>query len=146
MTVPDLAIKNLQKMLEKEPILRDILDPALPRTRNARFTPELDVIETKQGWTILLDVPGVAKGSLDVRLEGSQLVISGTRDAGRPEGKIRRSERASGDFEREFLLPTRSDPTRVNAQLKDGVLTVLVPRVNPTDHRIEITTDGDSTS
>ena len=139
MDTSDLAIQNLQKMLEKEPGLRDILSPVLPNGRASRFRPDLDVVETTDGWTIMLDVPGVPKGELDVRIEGAKLVVAGSRPAGHPSGKVKRAERSTGAFERDFLMPVGADPRGIQAKLADGVLTVKVPRAKGGTNRVEIT-------
>jgi HSP20 family protein len=131
----DAALRNLQRLIERDPLLRDIVNPSLPEAkRQARFSPDVDVLETDEGYTLLLEVPGVPSGSLDVRVEGTKLIVKGEKPA-RRKGTTRVTERATGPFVREFLLPFQVAPAGIRARLSNGLLTVLVPRVNGADAR-----------
>ena len=55
----DSALKQLEKLIARDPLLRDIVNPSLPAPRRAaRFEPAVDVLETASGWLVLVDVPG----------------------------------------------------------------------------------------
>ena len=78
------ALRNLERLIERDPLLRDIVKPALPGARRqARFSPECDVVEDPTGWTILLEVPGVPMDSLHVDVDGTR--PERARDHGMPE-------------------------------------------------------------
>lgn len=125
----ELAMKNLQKILEREPMLRDIFNPSLPVPNEGWFTPQVDVVEESDGYTIILEAPGVTHDSLTVDLDGTRLVVGGEKPAGHPKGsKLKVSERATGPFRREFLIPFSANGEKISAKLKDGVLTIHVPR------------------
>ena len=132
----DIAIKNLGDLIAKDPLLRDIVNPILPTPKRARrFNPDVDVFESDDGWTVILDVPGIQKSDLTVELDGSRLVVSGTRSPTVRTGPAAVSERPSGHFEREFLLPAQVLHSDIRARLELGVLTVFLPRTGTEDRR-----------
>lgn len=125
----DVALRKIEKVLSRDPVLRDVLARSLPRqTRGDVFSPDVDVIEQPDRFVILLDVPGVPRDTLQVELDGAKLTVAGRKSLGHPEGRVRVGERSDGAFQREFLLPSAVDPERVTAKLADGVLTIEVPR------------------
>lgn len=131
----DLAIRNLERLLARDPLLRDLVHPVLPSVkRQARFSPDVDVIETDAGWSILLDVPGVPLEALKVEIDGPRLHVSGERP-GRPVGRAKVSERATGGFQRTFLLPFQVDQGSIRARLDRGVLTLTLPRAGGPEAR-----------
>jgi HSP20 family protein len=89
-----------------------------------------EVKETKEGFLFKADVPGIKEGELTINLTGSRLSVSGTRE----EEKRQESEtffsyeRSYGGFVRSFTLPEGIDADKTQATLKDGVLTILVPK------------------
>src|SRR5688572_27126703 len=128
----DAALRRLEQLLSRDPLLGDVIARTLPRTARGQggsFVPDIDVVELDDRFVILVDVPGVPRESLNVELDGPKLVIEGTKAARHPvggHGKV--TERAVGTFRREFLLPAIVDGNAVTARLADGVLRVEVPR------------------
>lgn len=98
--------------------------------RGGEFTPRFDVKQTKDAFVIKADLPGVRDEDLDVSLTGSLLSISGKREAERREGdeQYYALERSYGTFTRSFSLPDSVDGEHVTADLKNGVLTVVIPK------------------
>jgi HSP20 family protein len=94
------------------------------------FAPRFDVKETKDGYVIKADLPGVKDELVDVSLTGNQLTISGQREEEpRDEGEqYFMVERTHGSFARTFSLPDSVDSEHVTAVLKDGVLTLHIPK------------------
>jgi HSP20 family protein len=94
------------------------------------FLPRFEVKETKDGYLFLADVPGVKENDIDISLTGNRLTISGKREAEEHnEGdRFFAYERAYGTFSRSFTLPEGTDPENVRADLKNGVLQVLLPK------------------
>ena len=126
----EVALKNLRRLVEHDPILRDIVHPSLPSARRqARFQPAVDVIETELGWTLLLELPGVPRDSLSVRLDGTRLAIRGEKPARTSRARV--AERETGPFVREFIVPFQVRPEAITARLADGLLTVVLPRTGP---------------
>jgi HSP20 family protein len=123
-----LALKNLEKLIAQDPILRDIVNPSLPAQKRAtRSAPAVDVVETEAGWVVTMDLPGVDKSAVRVRLDGTKLVVSGEAPAREP-GQVRVSERATGTFRRDFLLPFHVRPDAIRCRLQEGLLRIELPR------------------
>jgi HSP20 family protein len=94
------------------------------------FAPHFDVKETREGYVFKADLPGIEEKDLDVSITGTRLTVSGKRE---PE-KVNEDEtwyaceRRSGSFSRTFTLPEGIDSDHIEAQLRNGVLTVHLPK------------------
>lgn len=131
MVAGDDAMRRLEKMFERDPVLRDVINRTLPRPRvGGRFEADVDVVEQEDRVMILVDLPGVDRDGLSVEIEGTKLVIEGTKTRRHPAGAVKVAERPWGKFRREFQLPAVVDPGAVSARLADGVLTVTMPRTD----------------
>lgn len=111
------------------------------------FTPPADVLVNDQEVKVHMDLPGVSAENLDIELENDILTIRGERPF--PYGDQesdrtwRRVERSFGRFERVLRVPRGLDPNAIDAELKDGVLTLRIPRPEPArPHRIQIRHDA----
>lgn len=102
--------------------------------------PAVDVFEDAGGITLLADMPGVSKDRLDVRLDGDSLVIEGHVDLDAPaEMRAVWAEVNVPRFRRTFTLSRELDAARIEANLKDGVLTLRVPKqAHAQPRRIEV--------
>jgi len=98
--------------------------------QNLEFVPRFDVKETQDAYVINADLPGVKDEALNVSLNGNLLTISGTREEEhREEGESYYAmERSHGSFARSFTMPDSVDGESVTADLKQGVLTVRIPK------------------
>ncbi|WP_235880374.1 Hsp20/alpha crystallin family protein [Polyangium aurulentum] len=99
--------------------------------------PRIDVKETKDALVFRADLPGVKEDDLEISVTGNRLSVRGKRDE---EERIEDDryflyERSHGDFERSFTLPEGFELDRIEAELKDGVLTLRVPRAAETKPR-----------
>jgi HSP20 family protein len=103
--------------------------PSVAR-RLAPFTPQFDVKETKDAFVFKADLPGLEEKNIEVSLCGNRLTVSGFREEeDRHEGEnFFAEERSFGNFIRDFTLPDGVDGERVSADLKDGVLTLHIPK------------------
>ncbi len=116
-------------------VMRDLMrwDPFAelgPGPAGAAFVPSFDVKETKDAYVFSADLPGVKQDDVDVSLTGRRLTISGEREEER-KGEDERwfaYERSYGSFSRSFTLPEGIDADNVQAELKDGVLRVTLPK------------------
>ena len=101
-----------------------------PRDWEVAFAPPFDVKESASGYVLCADLPGVRLEDLEINLTGSVLSVSGKREAeARQEGEtFYLTERTSGAFSRTFTLPEGLDGANVQAELKDGVLRIHVPK------------------
>ena len=110
------------------------------------FAPTFEVAETKDAYVFRADLPGVKESDLDISLTGNRLAISGRREQERHEqgDTFYASERSYGSFTRAFTLPEGIDGDNVSADLKNGVLTLSVPKkpeVQP--RKVSINASGD---
>jgi HSP20 family molecular chaperone IbpA len=91
--------------------------------------PRVDVLEDEAGITILADLPGVAKEQLELKIEGDVLVIEGAMTPFAP-GTLEPvyAEVGRARYRRSFTLSRELDASRTQAGLKDGVLTLRIPK------------------
>jgi HSP20 family protein len=106
------------------------LAPAWPTLGNAAFSPAFEVKETKDAFAFTADMPGVTEKDLQVQLSENRLSISGKRESEKTEQgeTYYTNERNYGSFIRSFTLPEGIDADKVRAELKNGVLSVTVPK------------------
>lgn len=98
---------------------------------NAKYAPAADVVETDGKLRILIDMPGVKKEAVNIRLENDVLTVDGATDPGFYGGmKPLYSEYDTGGFARKFELSNRIDRSGIEAELDGGVLTLTLPK-NP---------------
>jgi HSP20 family molecular chaperone IbpA len=104
------------------------------------LSPAVDVIEDEQGITLRADLAGVPKDGLDVRVDGETLIVEGrialgeSRDLGSVYAEVRYAQ-----YRRAFALSRDLDTSHIDAQLRDGVLQVRVPkREQAKPRRIEV--------
>ena len=92
--------------------------------------PAVDVFEDASGITLLADMPGVPKDQLELKIEGDALLIEGGVQALTPEGlEAVYAEVRVPRYRRSFTLSRELDTTRIEANLKDGVLTLRIPKL-----------------
>src|SRR5579871_262823 len=106
-------------------------DVAAARQGQSAITllPAVDIFEDKHGITLRADVPGVSRENLNVRVEGGHLLIDAAIAVPVPEGlNVVYAEVRGGAYHRSFALSNELDSAAVEANLKDGVLTIRVPR------------------
>lgn len=91
--------------------------------------PRVDVLEDDTGITLLADLPGVSRESLEIHVEGESLMIEGTVTAATPEAmEAAYAEVRVPRYRRSFTLSRELDGGRIEAQLKDGVLRLRIPK------------------
>jgi HSP20 family protein len=92
--------------------------------------PRTSVYETKEALVLVAEVPGLTEKDLEITLKDDVLTLAGARKLAAPEGyQVHRQERRGTRFERSFTLPYHLDTERLGAELKDGILTVTLPKV-----------------
>lgn len=96
----------------------------------AAWTPAVDVIEDEKDYHIVVELPGLTKKDIEVKVDGDWLHITGERKA--PETKEGRNqlrrERAYGPFTRSFRLPDDANPAGVSAEFREGLLQVSLSK------------------
>jgi HSP20 family protein len=112
---------------------------SLARFADVPWSPMADVSETDDAYVVHVELPGVRRDQIDVRVEDRQLVISGEVKEEEKNGRRHRSSRRTGRFEYRTYLPGDIKGDQVSAELADGVLTVTVPKSEATKpRRIEV--------
>ena len=91
--------------------------------------PPVDVFENESSITLLADLPGVPRDQLHVRVDGETLVLEATAVAGGPEDmELVYGEAQCPAYRRQFTLSRELDTGRIEAQLRDGVLRLTIPK------------------
>lgn len=105
----------------------------------AVYTPRVDIHENDQAITLIADLPGVDRSDVDIMLEKNTLTLRAKAVAKAPEGySLAHGEYETGDFERSFTVSEDVDPDAIAAEVRDGVLTVTLPKRAPRTRRINI--------
>jgi HSP20 family molecular chaperone IbpA len=93
------------------------------------MTPRVDVLEDATGITLIADLPGVSRDALEIQVEGDSLAIEGQVSPATPEAmEATYAEVRVPRFRRMFTLSRELDGSRIEAQLKDGVLRLRIPK------------------
>lgn len=102
----------------------------LARLEAAWSSPAVDIVDKDKTYEMTAEVPGMNADNLEVKLVDDRLVIKGEKQESREEGKgdSRLSERRYGSFERNFRIPEGVDPGKIEASLKHGILTIVLPK------------------
>jgi len=106
----------------------------------AVMRPPVDVFESDEGITLEADMPGVSRERLEVRVEGETLLLEGHVQFQLPEhAEALHADVRSTTYRRTFLLSRELDSDRIQANLKNGVLRVHIPkRAELRPRRIEV--------
>lgn len=92
------------------------------------YTPRVDVLENEDQFVLFADLPGVKPDSLNLTFENGELTVHGRCEQRAYTGAWVFAEYGVGDFYRTFTLGEQIDPERIAAELKNGVLTVRLPK------------------
>ena len=139
-----------RELSEMQDRMNRLFEDALARTRVVKeglgegvWTPPVDIYETTEDLVIKAELPGLSTEDVNVRVEDNVLTLKGERK--RKEGVGRENyhliERSYGRFRRSFVLPNNVDQQKVQAQFKDGILFIAIPklkRIRPKKIAIEI--------
>lgn len=100
-----------------------------PRTLSASSWPRINLYDGGSSLVLKADVPGLADKDVQVTLNEVSLSISGERNVATPEGySAHRQERSTVRFSRSLTLPCKVDPDHTAATVKNGVLTITLPK------------------
>jgi HSP20 family protein len=115
-------VKDLQVQEKKELRQEEHTRPGI------FFEPAVDIYETQSALTLLADVPGATAENLEINIRDSVLTL--TARANRPESRWKPvyEEYRLGDYARQFRLGHQIDQAKISAKIKDGVLTLHLPK------------------
>jgi len=109
------------------------------------FSPPCNLEETDKHFLFSFDLPGISKDQIKIEVKDNQLVISGERKEETREKTARHAtERFYGSFQRVFSLPSAVDAEKVQANYKDGVLRIAVPKAAESKSKPIQITEGSS--
>lgn len=101
------------------------------------FEPEIDINESGTHYVVKLDLPGMEKDQINVEVKDHFLVVSGNRKIEKEEtdkdGKFYRAERSFGSFSRAVPLPADANQDDIQAEYKNGVLSVKIAKLIPAE-------------
>jgi HSP20 family protein len=90
--------------------------------------PQVNIVETKDGYLLEAEMPGVGKDGLEVLLEGNELTIVGRRNQGMGDAQLVYRESYDRDFRRAFELDPTIDTQSISARMDSGVLYLELPK------------------
>jgi HSP20 family protein len=102
--------------------------PTTPETRAVTVTPRADVLDTDDEFLVLADLPGVTPDGIDIRFENGELTLHGRRAADHGEKPRALWEYEVTNYFRTFRLTEHIAADRIEAELKNGVLTLHLPK------------------
>jgi HSP20 family protein len=101
-----------------------------PTIRGRIFAPTADIYETENALTVNLEMPGVEKANVDIRVEGDVLSVDGRIDLSKYQGlQPLYTEYNIGHYSRSFRLSSKIDQNKIGAEMNDGVLSLTLPKV-----------------
>jgi HSP20 family protein len=118
--------RTMRELLRWDPFGETL--PAFPEART--FAPAFEVKETRDAFQFKADLPGIEAKDIEVRLTQNRLTVSGKREAEKTDRSdtYYMFERSYGSFTRAFTLPEGVDAEKIQADLKDGVLSLVLPK------------------
>jgi HSP20 family protein len=106
------------------------------------FMPNADIFETEDSLTLVLEMPGVDRDNIDISVENGVLTVEGKINLGKYEGlQPVYGEYNVGPYRRSFRISSRIDQDKINAEMRDGVITLVLPKAEEAKpRRIEVRT------
>lgn len=115
---------------------RTLTTPAEQTRPGPTFTPAVDIFETDREITLLADIPGVKAEDLNIDLRENVLTLAGEVEPPEGPGEVDvLREYDTGKYFREFTLSELIDQSKIEAELKDGVLRLKLPKVEAASPR-----------
>ena len=100
------------------------------------FVPTADIYETEDALTVVMEMPGVDKGNVDIIVHEGTLKVDGRLDFSKYEGlQPVYTEYNIGNYARSFSLSSKIDQNKIGAEMKDGVLSLVLPKVEESKPR-----------
>jgi HSP20 family protein len=115
--------------------------PAQGPSRTTYVTPLANIVETKDGYVLQAEMPGVSRDGLEVTVENGDLTIIGRRKNYESPGVLLYGESRSADFRRTFEIDPSINAVGISAKIEQGVLTLLLPKAEAVKPRKISVTD-----
>jgi len=97
-------------------------------TPRSYISPEVNIYETENGYTLEAEMPGVARDQLELTLENNALILVGHRTDNAPHGTVLYRESRPADYRRVFELDPAIDSAKIRAQMHQGLLVLELPK------------------
>ena len=111
---------------------RDQRAPAQTNENNRRqveyAAPEVNIYETREGYVLEAEMPGVSKDGLEITLEANEITITGHRSSNDMSGQILLRESSTMDYRRVFDLDPAIDTSQISARMEQGLLALTLPK------------------
>ena len=105
---------------------------------SAAWMPPVDIYETADRYVVTAEVPGLQREQIDLSVENGRLTLRGARRDAVDSRQYHQIERGHGSFERTFQFADPVEQDRITADLRDGVLTVTLPKTAAPPRRIQV--------
>ncbi|RKU25169.1 heat-shock protein [Candidatus Poribacteria bacterium] len=117
------------------------------KSTESKWMPTTDISESDYGYEVRAELPGVSKDDVSISVKDNLLTITGEKHQDSEETRnYHRKETRFGSFERVFYLPPKVEPDNINAEFRDGVLTLSIPKpeeVKPREIQIGSDSSGE---
>jgi len=113
-----------------DPFINEVLSDDNTDVAISHWRPAVDIKEEDNRFLIKADIPGVDPKNIEITMEDGVLTIKGERTSEKEEKRedFRRVERSRGTFYRRFSLPDTADAEKIEANGRDGVLEIVIPK------------------
>jgi HSP20 family protein len=126
---PSFSLPSFQGLQREMNRLFDQASGDLDQGLNHRtWAPPVEIFDRGDELVIVAELPGLARKEIDISFDNGQLTLSGQRTAEEEGRNYHRNERSYGRFERSFQLPASYDANKIKAELRNGILTVTLPK------------------
>jgi len=111
-------------------------------TPTRAFMPNADIFDTEDALTVVLEMPGVDRDNINISIENGVLTVEGKINFAQYEGlQPVYSEYNVGPYRRSFRISSRIDQDKISAEMRDGVITLMLPKAEEAKpRRIEVRT------
>jgi HSP20 family protein len=92
------------------------------------WAPAVDLCETADALIVTAELPGLSRDQVRIEVQDGRITLQGRRDARVPCEQYHQVERGHGEFSRTFALPSSVEVEMISADLRDGVLTIIIPK------------------
>ncbi|OGT80897.1 MAG: heat-shock protein Hsp20 [Gammaproteobacteria bacterium RIFCSPLOWO2_02_FULL_52_10] len=122
--------KEFKRMGLLDPFINEVLSDDNTDVAISHWRPAVDIKEEDNRFLIKADIPGVDPKNIEITMEDGVLTIKGERTSEKEEKRedFRRVERSRGTFYRRFSLPDTADAEKIEANGRDGVLEIVIPK------------------
>ncbi len=128
---PYTQIREFRKSFDLLNTMLDDIEQTKGSSSKDDFLPTINTREGKYAFHIEVDLPGIKKDDVDIKIDDSTLVVSGERKVKNEikEGEYYKIESSFGKFSRSFSIPEEVDVENIHAESKDGVLEIILPKL-----------------